>query len=174
MGQAPERWELRHARAARLALGGFLFYATSMWLTGAVARARIAQALERRFGLPVETAMAGPVPLTVLTRSFVAEQKNYYLVGTFHWLAQPNVQGTIQRFARGRPSHPAYAVAESTLVLRRFLGWARFPTFMVERAGNGQYLVHAVDLRYARQPGDRFGAVTIPVVLNSALDDGPE
>jgi inner membrane protein len=160
--------EVRHARAARLALGSFLFYAASMWLTGAAARARIAHALESRSGLPVGTIMAGPRPLTVLTRGFVAEQKDYYLVGTFRWLAQPSVDETIHRFPRGRPSHPAYAVAESTLVLRRFLGWARFPTFMVEPAGNGHYLVHAVDLRYARRPGDRFGALTIPV----AMDDG--
>jgi inner membrane protein len=166
------RWtgrELQHARAARLALGSFLFYAALMWLSGAAARARIAHTLESRSGLPVRTVMAGPLPLTVLTRSFVAEQKDFYLVGTFHWLPQPRVQGTIQRYPRGRPSHPAYAVAESTLVLRRFLGWARFPTFLVERAGKGQYLVHAVDLRYARRPGDRFGAVTVPVALETGL-----
>jgi inner membrane protein len=169
-----QRRELRGTRAARLALGTFLFYAALMWLTGAAARARIAHALESRLGLPVGTVMAGPLPLTVLTRSFVAEQQDNYLVGTFRWWAQPKVQGTIQRFPRGRPSHPAYAVAESTLVLQRFLGWARFPTFMIESAGNNQYLVHAVDLRYARQPGDRFGALTIPVALKSGLDVGAQ
>jgi hypothetical protein len=48
---------------------------------------------------------------------------------------------------------------------RRFLGWARFPTFEIEEVGQLEYLVHVVDLRYARGPGDRFGAVSIPVVL---------
>ena len=155
--------ELRPTRAARIALGSFAFYAASMWLTGAAARAQIARALESRFGSPVGAVMAGPLPLTIFTRSFVAEQKDHYLVGSFHWLEEPKVAANIHRFPRGRPSHPAYATAESTLVLRRFLGWARYPTFMVHPAGNGQYLVHAVDLRYARRPGDRFGTLTVRV-----------
>jgi peptidoglycan/xylan/chitin deacetylase (PgdA/CDA1 family) len=42
-------------------------------------------------------------------------------------------------------------------------GWARFPSFQVEETADGAVTVHIVDLRYAERPGERFGAVSIPV-----------
>jgi hypothetical protein len=113
--------------------------------------------------------MAGPVLLNPLIRQFVTQQEGEYLVGTFHWLERPHLnRAQVVTFPRGQPSHPAVSRAAESPVGRRFLGWARFPTFEVQQVSPGQYVVHIVDLRYARRPGDRFGAVSIPVMLPTA------
>jgi hypothetical protein len=52
--------------------------------------------------------------------------------------------------------------ASGTALGRRFLTWARYPSFQVE-ASDGGVIVHIVDLRYADRPGVSFGAVSIPV-----------
>jgi inner membrane protein len=156
-------WE---GRPARWALAGLGVYATAMWASSAAARKVITSQLQEHSGLPVTTAMAGPLPLTIFSRSFVAEQGDNYLVGTFRWLPHPRVShAEIQRFPRTRPPHPALAAALRQQDMRRFLGWARFPTFLIEPKGRSDYLVHAVDLRYTRRPGVRFGALTLAVRL---------
>jgi inner membrane protein len=154
---------------ARWALVIVIFYMGSMWISGSIASTIISRQVEALSGKPVLQAMAGPVPLAIFSRSFVAQQDAEFQVGEFHWLALPQVNPSrVSSFPRGRPAEPAFAIAESTLVMRRFLGWARFPTFVVEETGRNHYLVHAVDLRYARGPADNFGTVSIPVSLPSA------
>ena len=158
-GQRPARW----------ALVLVAFYMGSMWISGSIASRIIAREIEALSGKPVRQVMAGPVPLNIFARNFVAKQDTEFRVGGFHWLTRPHVNlSEVSSFPRGRPTQRAFAVAESSLVMRRFLGWARFPTFVVEETGTNQYLVHAVDLRYARRPGDNFGTVSIPVRLRSA------
>jgi inner membrane protein len=153
---------------AQWALAGFGVYATAMWVSSALARNVIASQLQEHSGLGVTTAMASPLPLTLVSRSFVAEQGDNYLVGTFRWLPRPTVSyAEIQRFPRTRPSHPAMAAALRRQEMRRFLGWARFPTFLIEPRGRSEYLVHAVDLRYTRRPGVSFGALTLAVRISA-------
>lgn len=153
------------SRPAQWALTAFAVYASAMWVAGLSARNTVSTGVEASSGRQVLRAMAGPVPITLLARSYVAEQETVYRVGTVH-LFRPSAQtGPMYTYPRGRPTHPAFAVAESTRTVRQFLGWARFPTFSVQQVGEREYLVHVVDLRYARAPGHRFGSVTIPVTL---------
>jgi inner membrane protein len=153
------------SRPARWALTAFAVYASAMWVAGSTARQTISTEVEASSGRQVLRAMAGPLPITVFARSYVAEQGTMYKVGTVHLFRSNGKAGPRYTYPRGRPTHPAFAVAESTTTMRRFLGWARFPTFSVEEVGQAEYLVHVVDLRYAREPGHRFGSVTIPVSL---------
>jgi inner membrane protein len=156
---------------ARFALGVVGLYMGSMWLSSVAARRLIAQEIGALSHRPVGQVMAGPVPLEVLTRDYVVQQDGSYQVGSFGWLARPHIDPeTVRSFPRGRPRHPAFAVAETTQVMRRFLRWARFPTFQVQAAGANQYLVHAVDLRYARRPGEDFGTISVAVSLAPAAD----
>jgi hypothetical protein len=119
--------------------------------------------------------MAGPVPVTPLTRSFVLEQDSVYRVGMFRWLPNPRIEVTsLRSFPRARPVHPALAAAESLEVMRRFLSWARYPTFQVQQTGPDLYLVHAADLRYARPSGRGFGRLSILVTLGQRSGTGSE
>jgi hypothetical protein len=118
--------------------------------------------------------MVGPIPVNPFVREFVVEQEQHYRVGTFRWLPAPTVDlNAVATYPRGRPSHSAVSAAADTPMGRRFLGWARYPTFAIESLGPGRTLVHVVDLRYARRPGDRFGALSIPVTLPTASTRAP-
>jgi inner membrane protein len=163
------REKARRADAAKpvwLALGLVTLYAGAMALSGMAARRIITQDIAAASGAPMLGMMAGPVPLDPLVRTFVIEEEKHYRVGTFRWLDQPHVdRSQVLTFPRGQPSHPAFTPALESVVARRFLGWARYPTFEIEEVSRGRFLVHMVDLRYARRPGERFGSVSIPVTL---------
>lgn len=169
-GWTPRRPRSRaRTTAARVALVVVGSYMVGMWLSSVAAGRIIARESEALSGQPVRQVMAGPVPLDVFTREYVVLQDGGYQVGSFRWWANPHLdRTTVQSFPRGRPEHPAFAAAESTQVMRRFLGWARFPTFEVQATGANRFLVHAVDLRYARRAGENFGTVSVPVSLRPA------
>ncbi len=161
-------------RPASLALGLVSLYAAGMALSGWKARNIVSTEITAASAVPVQHAMAGPVPLDPFVRKFVVEQEGQYRVGTFRWLEQPHVNpGDVLTFPRGHPTHPAFLVAAETPVGRSFLGWARFPTIQIQQSGGpDRFVVHMVDLRYARGPGERFGTVSIPVTLPPHTERG--
>jgi hypothetical protein len=147
-------------------LGLVAIYAAAMALSAWGARATVRREITTRFGQPAQRVMVGPVPFNPFVREFVVEQGDHYRVGTFRWLPRPTVDlNGVTAYPRKPPSHPAIPLAADSPLGRRFLGWARFPIFEVEELADGQAMVHLVDLRYARAPGDRFGAVSIPVTI---------
>lgn len=149
-----------------LALAAVTMYVGAMALSSTAAARIVASEVSSLSGGPVHAVMAGPVLLDPLVRQFVTQRDGEYRVGTFRWLERPHVSRVdLLTFPRGRPSHPAVSRAAESPAGRRFLGWARFPTFEIEQVGPAQYLVHMVDLRYAQRPGDAFGTISIPVTL---------
>jgi inner membrane protein len=174
-------WLLRRRRTAaqelpaRLILCLTMLYMAAMWVSGVLARNTITQKSEEMFNGRVGQIMAAPIPISPLTRRFVLEQDSVYRVGTFRWLADPQVDVTsLRSFPRGRPVHPALTAAESTQVMRRFLSWARYPTFTVQQMGPDSYLVQVIDLRYARDSGRGFGSLRIPISLPQSPGTRPE
>jgi inner membrane protein len=156
-------------RPARLALLFTALYGAAMALSGVAARRIASGELALRAGVPVERLMLSPVPVSPFRRTVVAAQGDRYVVGSFRWMATPRVDPvSLRSFPRGRPGHPAVAAAAATTSGRRFLGWARFPTYRVEPRPGGGFLVHIVDLRYADRPGVSFGSVSVPVMLPEA------
>jgi inner membrane protein len=168
-------WTRRSHRPVRGALLLALAYVGAMAISSVMARIMVRQAVAEHFGGGLKATMVGPLPLTPFTRNYVVKQNDGYRVGTFRWLSRPHVDiRRVVTYPQRRPrQHPAYALAESTPLARRFLGWARFPTFSVQQTGPTQYLVHIVDLRYARMPGVGFGTVTVPVHPGLARVDQP-
>jgi inner membrane protein len=157
------------ARPAFVALSAVGIYSAVMGLTGRAAAAITSREVAQLSGKDVENVMAGPVPGNPFVRRFVLAQRGEYRVGMFRWLTRPHVDRVnLLSFERGRPSHPAFELAVATPPAQRFLGWARFPTFAVESVAAGGYLVHIVDLRYAEQPGEGFGALSIPISIGRA------
>ena len=148
---------------ARRALMIAAAYVALVAASGIAVRRAVTSAMLARDPAPVRAVMAGPVAVTPFMRRVVVEQGAVYRTATFRWLATPHIDPAgIATYPAGRPAHPAAAAAARTIEGRRFLGWARFPTFSIDSAGDRD-LVHITDLRYANRPGVSFGAVTIPV-----------
>jgi inner membrane protein len=173
-------WLLRRRRStaqelpARLVLCITMLYVAGMSVSGVLARHTIARKSEELFNGRVARIMAAPIPVTPLTRRFVLEQDSVYRVGMFHWLADPQVDVTsLRSFPRARPVHPALTAAESTQVMRRFLSWARYPTFAIQQIGADSYLVQVIDLRYAGDSGRGFGTLRVPISLPQGSGTGP-
>jgi inner membrane protein len=151
---------------ARAALVFLAAYAGAMAAMGLAARWSVIRDLAERTGRPVDAIMVSPLPVVPFDRAVVAAQGDEYLVGRFRWLARPRLDPrSVRTFPRGRPDHPAVHAAAATTEGRRFLGWARFPTYQVESRPGGGFLVHIVDLRYRDRAGRGFGSVSIPVAL---------
>ncbi len=149
------------------ALALVTIYIVAMAVSAWGARRIVLGEITTGFEEPTQRAMVGPVPFNPFVREFVVEQGEHYRVGTFHWFPTPTVDlNAVTSYPRTRPSDPAISLAVDSPLGRRFLGWARFPTFEVEPLAPGRAMVHIVDLRYGRAPGDRFGAVSIPVTLH--------
>ena len=154
------------AKPVSLALGLVALYMGAMAVSGMEVRRIVTHQVASGSGTRVDDAMAGPVPLNPFVRTFVIEQEGHYRVGTFRWLEQPHVDlSQVLTFPRGQPSHPALAPAVESTLGRRFLGWARYPTFEIQEVSLDRFLVHMIDLRYARRPGEAFGTVSIPVTV---------
>ncbi len=148
---------------ARRALALSAAYVALAAASGIAVRRAVTTAMEAGDPAPVRSVMASPVAITPFTRRIVVEQGSVYRTATFRWLASPHIDPAgIDTYPAGRPAHPSVAAAALTLEGRRFLGWARYPTFSVDSSGTADR-VHITDLRYANRPGVRFGAVTIPV-----------
>jgi inner membrane protein len=151
-------------RPARVALWLAFVYAAAM-AVGAVAARRIATAeMAAIAGARVTRLLVSPVPIDPLRRRIVVEHEAAYRTAEFHWLSNPRVDpASVRVHPKGRREDPAVQAAARTALGRRFLVWARFPSFRIEETGDGEVTVHMVDLRYADRPGVRFGAVSIPV-----------
>ena len=151
-------------RPARVALWMAFGYAAAMAI-GAVEARRLAGAeLTAISGEPVRRLLVSPVPVNPFRRRVVAELEKVYRTGEFRWLSDPHVdRASVRVYPKGPKAYPAVRRAASSTLGRRFLRWARFPSFRVEKGGDGGVTVHIVDLRYADRPGVRFGAVSIPV-----------
>jgi inner membrane protein len=149
---------------ARVALWVAFGYAAAM-AVGAVAARGIARAeMAAISGEPVRRLLVSPVPVNPLRRRVVAELEKAYRIGEFRWLTDPHVdRASVRAYPKGPRDSPAVRRAANTTLGRRFLGWARFPAYRVEKTGHGTATVHIVDLRYADRPGVGFGAVSIPV-----------
>jgi inner membrane protein len=156
-------WRAASSRPARVALWVALAYAAAMAVGASAARRIAGVEIAAISGAPVGRLLVSPLPLNPLRRRIVAEQEEAYRIAAFRWLSSPHVDpGSVRVCPKGPRTHPAVRQAAASTLGRRFLIWARFPAFLVEKDG-GEVTVHIVDLRYADRPGVGFGAVSIPV-----------
>ncbi len=158
-----ERRNLSNWRApARAALGIALIYAGGMFTLGRLARSQVRFEVGAT-GVPALRVLASPVPLSPILRDVVVDEGDGYVVGRIrvgghfeeggHWP---------KRNPEDEEADPALSMAASTPAAATFLGWARYPTYVVDRRG-GKTIVHFIDLRYARSPDDVFGTLAVPV-----------
>jgi inner membrane protein len=159
-------------RPARAALALVALYIASMLLVTAAAGAAAREGFSRA-GVRVGHLMASPVPWDPLRRQVVADAGDRYVLGTVDWLRRPIFAAAPGDVPKGNPPLETAAVAAAARSVdgARFLSWARFPFYRVERplaggtrsGGTGGALVWLLDARYALAPGARFGALAVRV-----------
>ena len=142
-------------------------YAVAMLAASQIARRTIARELAAR-GIPPVRVMASPVPLNPLRRWVVVEDADRYRFGTVDWLRRPAFSVESFEIAKNDAGSPASAARE-TPEGRAFLGWARFPFFVVD-TGPPSAAVHLVDARYTLDPDAGFGAVTVTLPVQTGAD----
>ncbi len=148
---------------ARYGLAVFATYAVLMTASAFTVRGLVTGAYRRYVGVTPHRVLAAPVPLTPFRRSLVIEGREGYRVGEFFWLPWPHVDGgRTYALPKAGLSHELLSRAAATPDARRFLRWARFPTWVVTGPGRDRS-VYIIDLRYATSPGAGFGTLEIPV-----------
>lgn len=140
---------------AALALLAVALYAGTMVATSARARRLVQRELRARGSVPIRV-LASPVPLNPFRRAVVIDEGDAYRFGTVNWLERPpfTLDSLIVPVNRSAPAAQAAARSREGRV---FLGWARFPFFVVDPAG----AVHIVDARYTVDASGGFGTVTV-------------
>lgn len=140
------------ARVALLVAGA---YAASMMLSGVVGRiaaARIVAGSERR--------MVGPVWLNPFRRQLLLDFGNEYRYGSVEFLPRPAVEVARGSVPKGADD-PLARAAAGTVQGRKFLSWARFPIYRVERAADGGARVELQDARYPAPYGSWASTVIL-------------
>ncbi len=143
---------------AGVALWAVAAYALVMLGSSAVARRTVVGELAAQGSLP-SRVMVSPVPVNPFRRLVVIDVGGEYRFGTVDWLRRPAFSLEAYRVATHADAPVAQAAAR-TPEGRAFLGWARFPFFVVE-GSRARTVVHIVDARYTVDPDAGFGAVTI-------------
>ncbi|HEX5004063.1 MAG TPA: hypothetical protein VFV65_02040, partial [Gemmatimonadales bacterium] len=154
------------------ALAVALCYIGSMFVLGRLTASQVRFELTAA-GVQVRRVLAAPLPLRPLAREIVVEEGNSFLVGEIRTGGQLQAVGHWPKWpAPGDLGDPAVAFAATTPDAATFLGWARFPTYLVDRRG-GATVVHFIDLRYAREPEARFGTLSVLVSSGSLVFGAP-
>ena len=147
---------------AQAALGGAIVYTLGMFVVGRLAASQVRFEL-RAGGVPVQRVLASPIPVSPVARDVVVDEGDGYLVGNIrvgdnfepgsHWPKRNPFSGE---------DDPVVSMAASTAAATTFLGWARYPTYIIDRSGSTT-VVHFIDLRYARSPEASFGTLSVPL-----------
>ncbi len=154
IGWTALRRRRRHAHPetpARVALGATAVYVAAMLVSSAVGRGLVTRAADAT-GLSAGRVIVSPLALDPLHRTASIEVPAGYRFGTLGWLSRPTVSLAPAFIARN-DRDPFSEAAARTPDGRKFLVWARFPYFVVDREGDAA----VVTIHDARYPGE-FGS----------------
>jgi inner membrane protein len=132
----------RPARASLAAVGA---YVAAMLLSSAAGRVFVERAANEA-GLAPARVMVSPEPLDPFRRRVVVEVPGGYRFGTLRWLRRPTVSFSTA-FAAKNEEDPTAVAASRTPEGKKFLVWARFPYYEIQREKD-QALVSIHDARY--------------------------
>ncbi len=146
---------------AAMALVALVLYIGLMGVANVAARGIVTRSLTASLGRAPQDLMVAPVPVDPLRRWVVADDGEHYRFGSFHWLGRPKFtldDHVIERF----PDDPLASAATRGPTVRKFLSWARFPYYVVERRPGGA-VVHIGDARYTLVAEGSWAGISVPM-----------
>jgi hypothetical protein len=111
------------------------------------------------------------MPATPLRWHILVADPHSYRVGMLDWLASNRVVMDRDEIPRN-DTLPEARAAALTPVGRTFLGWSRFPYFVVQPRGDST-LVRLVDARYGSPNNDSWAAMSVVVPAGASPDSTP-
>jgi inner membrane protein len=160
------RWRARRVPgdgpgAARVGVGVAAVYIGLMLASNVAARSVVRAGLDRA-GVPAGVRfMVTPVFANPFAREVFVDMGMRYEKGFVTFAPWPRFRPAGYGITVNADD-PAVAEAVETVLGRQFLGWSRFPFYVVERQG-GEVVVHIADARYSGPAGDGWARVSIPV-----------
>jgi inner membrane protein len=136
----------RLEQATRAALAACSAYMAIAVLVNVPARAEVRAALAAAGVDGIERIMIGPRPADPFAADVVAETRDAYYTGKWHWLASPRFAPSARPLEKGGEG-PIAAAARATREAQRYLTWSRFPMYEIEPHADG-YIVRIEDARY--------------------------
>lgn len=159
------RWRARRdadagMRAARAGIALAAVYIGLMLGSNVWARSAVRAGLDRA-GLPAETRfMVTPVWLNPFVREVLIDTGPRYEKGFVWFEPAPHFRPAGYGVTVNRDD-PAALEAADTERGRQYLGWSRFPFFVVERGADGSTVVHVEDARYAGEGMSGWSRLTL-------------
>jgi inner membrane protein len=146
-------------KPARVALAASAAYIVMMMAGSLYVRSKVRAANGQRPEFLAASLMVAPVPANPFARQIMIADRDVYRTGRFSFFdGEIRMEGSIPI---GR-DHPAVAAALRDPEIRKFMHWARFPFFRVEKNG-ATSIVHIADARYNDAAGRGWAAVSIEV-----------
>ncbi len=148
-------------RAARLGLAAATIYVTLMYGSNLWARAEVQAGLSRA-GRPDARFMVTPVIINPFRREVIVDLGDRYEKGFLAFAPAPHFRPAGYGIAVNG-DHPAAVAAAATERGRQFLGWSRFPFFVVATTATG-HRVTINDARYSGPSGeDGWAGIVVDV-----------
>jgi inner membrane protein len=148
-------------RAARLGLAAAALYIALMYGSNVWARAEVRSSLARA-GRPEARFMVTPVVLNPFRREVLMDLGDRYEKGFLAFAPAPHFRPAGYGIVKN-DDHPAARTAAATERGRQFLGWSRFPFFVVTSTTAG-HTVTLNDARYSGPSGaDGWAGIAIDV-----------
>ncbi len=148
----------RGPRGPRIALAATVAYTMMMAASNLAAR-QVAERSLARTGDRALRIMAAPLAVTPLGRWVVVETEAGYRAGMLEWLAPEKLELEPLPLDREAPKPIADAIRGDPGA-RRFLGWARFPYYVVDERDDGR-VVYIGDARYTLDPEGSWAAIRV-------------
>ena len=152
----------RRTRPARIVLAAVTLYIAAMAGLTLAGRAAVREALAERGIDPDSRVLVAPVPVNSLRRELLVDAGDRYLFGSMAWTPRPRLELRNEPTMPKNAGTPEARAAAATPEGARFLGWARFPFYRVQSAGD-EVLVFIGDARYSRMAGPTWAAVTVRI-----------
>jgi inner membrane protein len=160
--------DLRARRFALAALALTTLYIGCLIGLASYARSFVEKEATKQ-GLSPMRVMAGPVPLTLLTRDVLVETPDAYRYGILKLWPQPRLELEPRVIPRPQKESLARRALQSPSI-QGFMNWARFPYVEIEENENG-VTVYVLDARYTRERTAGFGGAKV-VLAGGELGSG--
>ena len=164
-------WLTRRRQASTPVRGALIFataYVVLMLVSARAARGIVERVWHDMRGTSPVALMVGPLPVTPFTREVIVDAGDHYETGTFSWWSTSLTMGP-EKIPKNDDKPEVTAARESSLNIRAFLVWSRFPFWTLRPDGRG-VRVTVYDMRFLAGGRGFAQSAVVPKESATSLD----